>query len=120
MLNHVDKSLSFVAMLLAITLEGTCMYWLTTTRVTATHTGINNVHPVGQWTGATLRQCWLCGALAVLLYRASTILVGPQSSGCAEAQSNCRSLVRLWFWTVAVESLQLVALYLDRFVIGAH
>ena len=118
MLNHVAQSVSFVAMLLAITLEAHAMYRLTTTRVTPTHTGINHLHPVGQWMGRT-PEGWLCGVLLVLFYRPSTILVRPQSRERAEAQSDCWSVVRLWFWTVALGRLQLGPLYLDHFI-GAH
>ena len=122
MLNHVDKSVSLVAMLLAprhyVARRRHVLAYDNKSHAN-THAGINNVR-VGQWTGATLPQCWLCGALLVLFYRASTILVRPQSCGRAEAQSNCRSVVRLWFWSVALESLQLGTLSLDRFIIGAH
>jgi hypothetical protein len=119
-LGHVKTFVVFAGMLLAIALEGECVYWLLATRITPTHTGINNLHLAGQWTGATLPQCRLFGALLVLFYRASTILIRPQRWGRAGAQSNRRSLVRLWRWTVALGSLQLGALYLDRFTIGAH
>lgn len=107
-------------MLLAISLEGACVYWLGATSVEPIRAGIPPANLVGQWTAATLPQFWLLGALLVLFYRLSTLLVPPQSWGWAESRSNRRSFVRLWCWTVALGSLQLGTLYLDRFTLGAH
>jgi hypothetical protein len=96
------------------------VYWLTATSVAPIGTGIHPANLIGQWTSATLPQCWLLGALLVLFYRVSTLLVPPQSWGWVESRSNRRSFVRLWCWTVALGSLQLGAVFLDRFAIGAH
>lgn len=119
-LSQVETFVFFAAMLLAISLEGACVYWLAATSVAPIRAGITPANLVGQWTAATLPQFWLLGALLVLFYRASTLLVPPQSWGWAESRSNRRSFVRLWCWTVALGSLQLGTLYLDRFTLGAH
>lgn len=120
MLGRVESFVVFAAMLLAITLEGACVYWLAATDVAPVRTGIHPANLIGQWTAATLPQCWLFGALLVLSYRVSTLLVPPQSWGWAESRSNRRSFVRLWCLTVVLGSLQLGTLYLDRFTVGAH
>lgn len=119
-LSQVETFVFFAAMLLAISLEGACVYWLAATSVAPIRAGITPANLVGQWTAATLPQFWLLGALLVLFYRVSTLLVPPQSWGWAESRSNRRSFVRLWCWTVALGSLQLGTLYLDRFTLGAH
>lgn len=119
-LSQVETFVFFAAMLLAVSLEGACVYWLAATRVAPIRAGIPPANWVGQWTAATLPQCWLLGALLVLFYRVSTLLVPPQNRGWAEARSTRRSFVRLWCWTVALGSLQLGTLYLDRFTLGAH
>ena len=119
-LNHLEAFAFFAAMLLTITLEGACVYWLGVSNVTPTRAVIRPANLAGQWTGTSLPQCWLCGALLVLFYRASTILIRSKSWGGAEAQSNRRSFVRLWCWTVALGTLQFGTLYLERFTIGVH
>jgi len=119
-MSQVETFVFFAAMLLAISLEGACVYWLAATSVAPIRAGIPPANLVGQWTAATLPQFWLLGALLVLFYRVSTLLVPPQSWGSPESRSNRRSFVRLWCWTVALGSLQLGTLYLDRFTLGAH
>ena len=119
-LSQVETFVFFAAMLLAISLEGVCVYWFAATSVAPIRTGIPSANLVGQWTAATLPQFWLLGALLVLFYRVSTLLVPPQSWSWAESRSNRRSFVRLWCWTVALGSLQLGTLYLDRSTLGAH
>ena len=119
-MSQVETFVFFAAMLLAVSLEGACVYWLAATSVDPIRAGIPPANLVGQWTAATLPQFWLLGALLVLFYRVSTLLVPPQSWGSAESRSNRRSFVRLWCWTVALGSLQLGTLYLDRFTLGAH
>lgn len=119
-LSQVETFVLFAAMLLAISLEGACVYWLTSTSVAPIRAGIPPANLVGQWTAATLPQFWLLGALLVLFYRVSTLLVPPRSWGWAESRSNRQSFVRLWCWTVALGSLQLGTLYLDRFTPGVH
>lgn len=119
-LSQVETFVFFAAMLLAISLEGACVYWLAATSMAPIRAGIPPANLVGQWTAATLPQFWLLGALLVLFYRVSTLLVPPQSWGWAESRSNRRSFVRLWCWTVALGSLQLGTLYLDRFTLGVH
>jgi hypothetical protein len=117
-LSKIETFAFFAAMLLAITLEGACVYWLGSAGVKPSPRGIQSPNLVGQWTAATLPQCWLLGALFVLFYRASAMLVPPQSWGRAEAQSNRRAFLRLWRWTVALGALQIGALYMDRFTMG--
>ena len=117
-LSQVETFVFFAAMLLAIALEGACVYWLGSAGVTRTPAGIQSPNLVGQWTAATLPQCWLLGALFVLFYRVSAMLVPPQSWGRAEAQSNRRAFLRLWCWTIALGALQVGKLYMDRFTMG--
>jgi hypothetical protein len=110
----------FAAMLLIITLEGACVDWLGVSRVPPSRAGIHPANLAGQWTGASPPQCWALGALLVLFYLVSTLLVPPQNWSRTEVQSNRRYFVRLWCWTVALGTLQLSTLYLDRFTIGVH
>ena len=119
-LSQVETFVVFAALLLAIVLEGACVYWLGAARPTPPSAGIQSPNFVGQWTAATLPQCWLLGALLVLLYRVAAMLVPPQSWGRAEAQSNRRAFLCLWRWTAALGALQVAALYMDRFTMGVH
>jgi len=119
-LSHLESFVFFAAMLLAITLEGACVYWLGVISVRSTPAGIYAANLVGQWTDATLPQCWLIGALLVLFYRVSAILVLPHTWDQAEAQSNRRAFLRLWYWTMALGALQVGALCMDRFPHGVR
>ena len=117
-LSQVETFVFFAAMLLVITLEGACVYWLGAAGVTTAPVGIQSPNLIGRWTSATLPQCWLLGALLVLFYRVSAMLVPPQSWGQAEAQSNRRAFLRLWCWTGALSAFEVGALYMDRFTMG--
>ena len=119
-LSKVKTFVFFAAMLVAIALEGACVYWLGTAGATRTPAGIESANLVGQWTAATLPECWLLGALSVLLYRMLAMLLPPRSWAKAEVQSNRRAFLRLWGWTVALGTLQVGALYLDRFTMGVR
>ena len=106
MLSQVETFVVFAAMLLPIILEGACVYWLGAAGATPPSAGVQSPNLVGQWPAATLPQCWLLGALLVLLYRVAAMLVPPQSWGRAEAQSNRRAFLRLWRWSAALGALQ--------------
>ena len=118
-MRRFENLVFFAAMLLAIVLEGACVYWLGVVNVTSRPAG-HPVNFVGQWTAATLPQCWLIGALLVLFYRVSAILVPPQTWDQAEAQSNRRAFVRLWYWTVVLGALQVGTVCMERFAHGVH
>lgn len=120
MLSQVETFVVFAALLLAIIVEGACVYWLGAARPTPPSAGIQSPNLLGQWTAATLPQCWLLGALLVLFYRVSAMLVPPESWGQAEAQSNRRAFLRLWCWSVTLGALQVGALYMDRITMGVH
>ncbi len=112
-LRKLDTFACFAAMMLAITLEAACVYWLALPGVLHLSAG-NSLTVVGQWTAATLPQCWLLGALAVLLYRTVVMVVRPKTWDSVEILHNRRAFVRLWRWAVAVGAVQMGALYLDR------
>lgn len=119
-LSQVETFVFFAAMLVAIALEGACVYWLGSIGLKPTPAGIQSPNLVGQWTAVTLPQCWLLGALLVLLYRVSAMLIPPLSWGRAEAESNRRAFLRLWCWTVALGAFQVGAVYLDRITMVVH
>ena len=118
-LRWLGTSVFFAAMLLAVTLEGACVYWLWLSGAMRTHSGIQ-ASLVGQWTSATLPQCWLLGAVVVLVYRIALMLVPPRSWDGADLLDNRKTFVRLWRWVVAVAAVQMCALYLDRLVTGVQ
>jgi hypothetical protein len=119
-LSQVETFVVFAALLLAIILEGACVYWLSPAAARPSTAGVQSPNVVGQWTAATLPQCWLLGALLVLFYRISAMLIPPQSWGRVEAESNRRAFLRLWCWTAALGALQVGALYMDRVTMGVH
>jgi hypothetical protein len=118
-LGHVENVVFFAAMLLVVTLEGACVYWLGA-GATGAPGGMASHNMLGPWTAATLPQCWLLGALLVLLYRLSAVLLPPRSWGKAETHANRQAFLRFWCWTAALGALQAGVLFLDRFALGVH
>ena len=114
-LRQIEAFVFFAAMLLAITLEGACVYWLWLPGTARAHSG-TQASLVGQWTAATLPQCWLLGAVAVLIYRIVLMLVPRRTWDIDDCLHNRRAFVRLWRWVVAVAAVQMCAVYLDRVV----
>jgi hypothetical protein len=118
-LSQIETFVFFAAMLLAITLEGACVYWLWLPGAMRAPSG-TQASLVGQWTAATLPQCWVLGAVVVLVYRIALMLVPPRSWDLDDLLHNRRTFVRLWRWVIAVAAVQMCALYLDRLVMGVQ
>ena len=114
-LRQVETFVFFAAMLLAITLEGACVYWLWLPGTARAHPG-TQASLVGQWTAATLPQCWLLGAVTVLIYRIVLMVLPRRIWDIDDCLHNRRAFVRLWLWVVAVAAMQMCAVYLDRVV----
>ena len=112
-LGHMETLVFFAAMLLAVTLEGACVYWLWLPPTVRVHSE-TQATLVGQWTAATLPQCWLLGAVVVLVYRAVLILMSRRASDVDDLLSKRNAFARLWRWVMAVGCVQICALYLDR------
>ena len=112
-LRQIETFMFFAAMLLAITLEGACVYWLWLPGTLRAQAG-TQASVVGQWTAATLPQCWLLGAVVVLLYRIVVLLMPGRSPDVDGLLHNRKAFVRLWRWVMAVGCVQMCALYLDR------
>ena len=112
-LRQIETFMFFAAMLLAITLEGACVYWLWLPGTLRAQAG-TQASVVGQWTAATLPQCWLLGEVAVLVYRIAVMLMSGRSSAVEDLLHNRKAFVRLWRWVMAVGTVQICALYLDR------
>lgn len=111
-LRQLEGFVFFAAMLLAIVVEGACVYWLGVPTVLRLRAGEPPTIVV-QWTASTLPQYWLLGALAVMLYRIVVMVVPPKRWGQTESQQNRSAFLRLWGWTMAVATVQMAALYLD-------
>lgn len=114
-LRLIETFVFFAAMLLVITLEGACVYWLWLPGTAHSLSG-TQVSLVGQWTAATLPQCWLLGAVAVLIYRIVLMVLPRRTWDIDDCLHNRRAFVRLWRWVVAVTAVQVCAVYLDRVV----
>ena len=118
-LQRLETFACFAAMTLAITLEGACVYWLGVAGIMRAPSG-TSVNLVGQWTAVTLPQCWLVGALVILIYRLAAMMVPPKTWGHVEVLDNRQAFLRLWPWAVAVGAAQMGALYLDRVIVAVR
>ncbi|MGC2108471.1 MAG: hypothetical protein WA655_03075 [Candidatus Korobacteraceae bacterium] len=114
-LRQIEAFVVFAAMLLAITLEAACVYWLWLPG-TARSLGDTGQPCRPMDAAATLPQCWLLGAVAVLIYRIVLMLVPRGTWDIDDCLHNRRAFVRLWRWVVAVGAVQMCAVYLDRVV----
>lgn len=116
---HIEGFVFFAAMLLAIVVEGACVYWLGAPSVLRVPSGEPPTIVV-EWTASTLPQYWLLGAVAVMLYRIVVMVVPPKRWGRTESQLNRTAFLHLWRWTIAVGTVQMAALYFDRLSLGAR
>jgi len=109
-LHRIEAVVFFLAIRLAIVLEGGIVHWL-------------SQHPASQgasfgltveWTGAALPQEWVFGALLMLAYKLIVMFTPP--SGCpeGEVQRQRKGFLRLWHWTVALIAMQAFGFFLDR------
>jgi len=109
-LHRIEAVVFFLAMMLAIVLEGGIVYWL-------------SQHPAsqgasfgltGQWTGAALPQAWLFGALLMLAHKLTVMFTPSLEYPEGEVQHHRKGFLRLWRRTVALISMQAFAFFLDR------
>lgn len=113
MLRRLEALTFFLAMMLAVTLEGACAYWMSG-HWTLHPTPDSSLNFVGEWTGLALPQGWLLGALLVLIYRVAVMLIPPKRWTHNEILRNQRAFLPLWRWVMALVAMQGLALYLER------
>jgi hypothetical protein len=112
-LRRLEAFVFFFAMILAVTLEGACVYWICGhSRSTAISDGSLNF--VGEWTGSALPQGWLLGALLALIYRLTAMFMPPSCWGDHDIRQNRQAFLRSWRWTIAIVAMQALALFLGR------
>ena len=109
-LRRLETAMLFSAMMLAIVLEAALVYWIFEDRA-STETSFS---VAGKWTGASLPQGWLFGALCVLAYRVTVIVSPSTSSVNADKRRNRTAFIHLWKWTVALIAIQGLALFLGH------
>ena len=108
-LQKIEAAFFFLAMLLAVLLEGGIVYWLCEQPAGVTPSGLT-----GQWTAATLPQAWLLGALLVLAYRLMVMLMPSLDAANEDRPRSRRAFLRLWCWTMALIAMQGFAFFLGR------
>ena len=70
----------------------------------------------GEWTGLTLPQGWLLGALLVLVYRQIPMFIPPTNWTDSELWVNRRAFLGLWRWSLALIAMQGLVLFLGHTV----
>jgi hypothetical protein len=109
-LHKIEAVVFFLAMMLAVVLEGGIVYWLCQHPAgQATSFGLT-----GQWAGGTLPQAWLFGALLMLAHKLIVMFTPSWRRAEGEVQHQRKSFLRLWRWTVALTAIQAFAFFLDR------
>ena len=113
MLRRLEAFVFFFAMILAVTLEGGCVYWMCGhSRPSAVSDSSLNF--VIEWTGAALPQGWLLGALLALIYRVIAMFIPPRRWGDNDYRQNRLAFLSSWRWTMAIVVMQGLALFLAR------
>lgn len=113
MLPRLEAFVFFFAMMLAVTLEGACVYWMCGhSRPSAISDSSLNF--VSEWTGAALPQGWLLGALLALIYRVTAMFIPPRRWGENDFLQNRQVFLRSWRWAMAIVAIQGLALFLGR------
>lgn len=109
-LQKIEGVVFFLAMMLAIVLEGGIVYWL-------------GQHPTGQgtsfrltgqWTAPALPQAWLLGALFMLAYRLTAMFRPAANNATEDMRRKRKDFLRLWHWTIALIAMQAFAFFLER------
>ena len=113
LLRRFEAIVFFFAMTLPIVLEAAVVYWIFQ-HLGKPSTSNPSFTAVGEWTGMTLPQAWVLGALFVLVYRAVTIVIAPASWTNQMFSRTCLAFVRLWRWSIAMIVMQELVLFLDR------
>jgi hypothetical protein len=112
-LRRLEAFVFFFAMILAVTLEGACVYWMFGhARPYAMPDSSFNF--MGEWTGLALPQGWLLGALLLLIYRVTAMFIPPRRWTDNEFLQNRRAFLHLWRWAMALVAMQGLALFLGR------
>ena len=110
MLQKLERFACFLAALLALVVEACLVYALRLyPRATAP---VNSFPYGGEWMGPTLPQCWLVGALVVLLY----YLLHTWRVNEGLAVQRRRAFLRTWRWFLALASVHGGTLCLGYFL----
>ena len=110
MLQKFERFACFLAALLALVVEA-CLVYAVRLYPRATPP-VNSFMYGGEWMGPTLPQCWLVGALVVLLY----YLLHASHINEGLALQRRRAFLRTWRWFLALASMHGGALCLGYFV----
>lgn len=113
MLRRLETLVFFLAMMLAIILEGAFVYWMPEHPFVFAP-GHSSLNVVGEWSGLALPQGWLLGALLVLAYRITVMLMSPKRWTNNEVWRNRQAFLRLWRWTIALIAMQGLVLFIER------
>jgi hypothetical protein len=112
-LRRLEAFVLFFAMILAVTLEGACVYWMCG-QVRQSAMSDSSLNFVGEWTSPVLPQGWLLGALLVLTYRVAAMFIPPRRWGDNEFREHRLAFLRLWRWAMALIAMQALAFLLGR------
>jgi len=101
----------FLAMMLAVVLDGTCVYWIWK----PLHSGSTiTLDPLREQIGFVPSEGWSLAALLVLVCRVVDTLLPAKRWSHDELRQNQLAFLRLWGWAMALLVEQGVALYLEQ------
>jgi ABC-type multidrug transport system fused ATPase/permease subunit len=109
MFRRLETLAFFLAMMLAVILDGACAYWMWkhVDSVSAT-----TLDPLREQEGFALPEGWLLAALVVLICRTVETLCTVKSWSHGEVPQNQRAFLCLWGWAMALLIALGVAIHL--------
>jgi hypothetical protein len=117
MLRKLESSICFAAALLAIVLEGACVWWMWVHEslrpwASASPADLTDAANVtGIWTGSAFPQCGILCGLIVLLFRLGQMLRPPTTWDDRTKAQNRHAFLRLWRFVVALMLVEGFTLY---------
>lgn len=116
MLRRFETLTLFLAVMLAVVVEGSFVYWIWLHPMVP-EAPESSLSYAGHWMSPALPQCWLLGAVLALFYYLIPIAHPAVRLEPDERVAYRRTFLRIWYWFLALAGAQGCALYLHYFAV---
>ena len=113
MLRNFETFALFLAAMLALAVEGSFVYWIWWRPIVPEVPELSLTY-VGHWMSPTLPQYWLMGALLALFYYLIPIAHPAVRLDPDDRVLYRRTILRIWYWFLALAGAQGGVLYLGH------
>ena len=116
MLRRFETSALLLAVVLAVIVEGSFVYWIWL-HPTVPEMPESSLSYAGHWMSPVLPQCGLMGAVLALFYYLIPIAHPAVRLEADERAAYRHAFLRIWYWFLALAGAQGCALYLNYFAV---